>query len=243
MRSAILAFHICGGLIGLLSGGAAMFLRKGSRQHGIAGDVFVISMLGMASAGVLLAATKSQPGNILGGMLTIYLVSTAWMTATRRERKTGMLDGSMVDRKLFASKMFDWGALLIVLTVATANVTFGIQAAFSPTGLRYDYPPGPYFFLGSIAIIALVGDIRMLVHNGISGTQRIARHLWRMCFALFVASSSLFLARQQLFPELMRKTGTLVLLSFLPLMVMIFWLIRVRFANALKPKGAGLTHA
>jgi len=53
-----------------------------------------------------------------------------------------------------------------------------------------------------------------------------------MCFAFFVASSSLFLARQQYFPELMRRTGTLYLLSFLPLLLLVFWLIRVRFAKA-----------
>lgn len=233
MRSTILVIHICGGLIGLLSGGTAMFVRKGSRQHGIAGDVFVVSMLSMAAAGALLAVMKSQPGNILGGMLTLYLVATAWMTVKRRESKPRLSDW----------KLFDWIALLVVLTVATTNVTFGIQAAFSPTGLRYSYPPGPYFFLGSIAAIAFGGDVRMLVHGGVYGTQRIARHLWRMCFALFIASSSLFLARQQLFPALMRKSGTLILLSFLPLIVMIFWLIRIRFANALKIKGSGLRHA
>jgi hypothetical protein len=35
---------------------------------------------------------------------------------------------------------------------------------------------------------------------------------------------------------LMRKTGMLLLLSFLPLILMIFWLIRVRFANAYKKR-------
>jgi hypothetical protein len=90
--------------------------------------------------------------------------------------------------------------------------------------------------MGSVAVVATVGDVRMLLRRGISGTRRIARHLWRMCFALFIASSSLFLARQQLFPELMRKTGTLVLLSILPLILMIFWLIRIRFANAWKKR-------
>jgi hypothetical protein len=48
-----------------------------------------------------------------------------------------------------------------------------------------------------------------------------------MCFGWFIASSSLFLARQKLFPELMRKSGSLYLLSFLPLIVMIFWLARM----------------
>ena len=74
----------------------------------------------------------------------------------------------------------------------------------------------------------------MLLRRGISGTHRVARHLWRMCFALFVAASSLFLARQQYFPDLMRRSGSLYLLSFLPLVVMIFWLVRVRFANVFK---------
>jgi hypothetical protein len=52
-----------------------------------------------------------------------------------------------------------------------------------------------------------------------------------MCFALFIAASSIFLARQHLFPAFMRKTGALFLLSFLPLALMVFWLVRVRFAR------------
>jgi hypothetical protein len=185
-------------------------------------------MLTMAAAGVTLAVMKSQPGNILGGAFTFYLVATAWMTARRIAPETSF---------------FDWGALLIVLSVSVADVTLGSLAAMSPTGMIYDYPPGPYFFIGSVAVVAAGGDVRMLWRRGISGTPRIARHLWRMCFALFIASSSLFLARQQLFPELMRKTGTLIVLSFLPLVLMIYWLVRVRFADAFKRKIVGLRHA
>jgi uncharacterized membrane protein len=219
MRMPILVLHICGGLVGLLSGAMAMFFRKGSRWHGIAGSVFVVSMLTMASAGVTLAVMKSQPGNIVGGTLTFYLVATAWMTAKRRAPETGLLD---------------WGALLLILALAAVEMTWGVEAATSPTGLKYDYPPVPYFFMGSVAVLAAVGDVRMLVRRGIAGSHRLARHLWRMCFALFIASASLFLARQHLFPVFMRKTGSLVLLSFLPLVLMIFWLLRVRFAKAYK---------
>jgi hypothetical protein len=98
--------------------------------------------------------------------------------------------------------------------------------------MKHGYPAGPYFFFASIAAIAATGDVRMLVRRGISGTQRIARHLWRMCFALFVAAASIFLARQHLFPAFMRKTGAVIFLSVLPLLLLIFWLLRVRFANA-----------
>jgi len=59
-----------------------------------------------------------------------------------------------------------------------------------------------------------------------------------MCFALFIAAASIFLARQQIFPAIFRRTGVLFFLSFLPLMLMVFWLIRVRFANAYKKRGS-----
>jgi len=219
MRSPLLLLHIVAGTLGMLSGFVAVFLRKGSRRHGFAGNIFVMAMLCLSSSGVFLAIMKHQPGNILGGALTFYLVATAWRTARRKDGEPGI---------------FDCGAFLVVLGLAAIEATLGLEAAMSPTGLKYDYPPGPYFFLGSVAVLATLGDARMLVRHGISGTPRIARHLWRMCFALFIAAGSIFLARQQLFPELMRKTGTLVLLSFLPLILMIFWLIRVRVANAYK---------
>jgi hypothetical protein len=222
MRSPILLLHILAGTLGMLSGFVAVFLRKGSRRHGIAGKVFVIAMLSLSASGVYLAIMKSQPGNILGGTLTFYLVGTAWMTARRTDNAE--------------PGIFDWGALLVVLAVAASQITFGLEAAFSQTGLKYDYPPWPYFFMGSVALLAVIGDVRMLVRNGISGAQRIARHLWRMCFALFIAASSIFLARQHIFPAILQRTGVLYFLSFLPLLLMIFWMLRVRFTNAFKSK-------
>jgi hypothetical protein len=224
MRSPILLLHILAGTLGMLSGFIAVFLRKGSRQHGLAGKVFVIAMLSLSASGVYMAVMKSQLGNIMGGTLTFYLVATAWMTARRRENAE--------------PGIFDWGAFLFVSAVAACLITFGLEAAFSQTGLKYGYPAWPYFYMGSVASLAVVGDVRMLVRHGISGTQRIARHLWRMCFALFIAASSIFLARQQLFPAILQRTGVLYFLSFLPLLLMIFWMLRVRFTNAFKSKVA-----
>jgi hypothetical protein len=236
MYSPILLLHIASGTLGVLSGFVAVFLRKGSRQHALAGIVFCISMLSLSGSGAFMATLRHQPGNIVGGTLTFYLVATAWMTARRRDVRTGI---------------FDWVTLLVPVAVAAFNLTFGVRAAASPSGMQFGLPAGPYFFLGSVALIAAIGDVRMLVRGGIAGTQRIARHLWRMCFALFIASASIFLAREHLFPTIMRQTGALYLLSFLPLMLMVFWLIRVRFVNAYKKrvqekeksKVIGLAHA
>jgi hypothetical protein len=225
MRLPILVIHIIGGTLGMLSGFVAVFLRKGSRWHGLIGNVFVVSMLTMATAGTYLALMKWQPGNILGGTITIYLVGTAWITGRRRDSspawKTGFLD---------------WAGLSVVLAIAAIELTSGVQAALSPTGLKYGYPPGPFFMMGSVATLAAIGDVRMLVRGGISGSQRIARHLWRMCFGLFIAAASIFLARQHLFPAFMRKTGMLYFLSFLPLVLLIFWMIRVRVVPVFRKK-------
>ncbi len=220
--SPILLLHICSGTLGMLSGAVAVCLRKGSRRHGLAGDVFVISMLSLAVTGVYMAWVKAQPGNVLGGTLTFYLVATAWMTAKRK------------DTALSSS---DWVALLVSSVLACFTLTCAFLAATSPTGMKYGYHFGPYLFLGSVALLSAIGDLRLLVLHGISGTPRIARHLWRMCFAWFIAAISIFGARQQLFPELMRKTGMLLLLSFLPLMLMIYWLVRVRFKDAYQGQG------
>jgi len=88
-----------------------------------------------------------------------------------------------------------------------------------------------YFVLGSVALLCAAGDLRMIVRGGIFGGQRIARHLWRMCFGWFIASASIFIARPQIFPALLQRTNVLILAGFMPLILMIFWMIRVRFAK------------
>ena len=217
--SPVLIFHISAGTLGLVSGAAAMSFRKGSHRHRMAGNVFVISMLSMAAAAVYLAFMKQQISNVFGGILTLYLVTTAWVTARRRDGETGI---------------FDWGALLVALAIGAAIMTYGLEKANHRVGLKDGVPAGMYFFLGSVALLSAVGDVRMLVRGGVFGVHRIARHLWRMCFSLFIATGSFFLGQQQVFPHWLRKTKVLFLPAILPLILLIFWLIRVRFTNAYK---------
>jgi hypothetical protein len=217
--SPILALHICGGTVGCLSGFAAAAFRKGSRRHAIAGTIFVISILTLAASGAFMATMKFQPGNILGGAFTFYLVATAWLTAKHRHGEKGIAD---------------WIALSLALGVAAFEVTFAIQAAMSPTGRRFGYPPGPYILFGTMALLAVAGDLRMLLGSGVLGTKRIARHLWRMCFAWFIASASIFLARPHLFPAIMRKSGALIFLTVLPLILLIFWMVRVKYTKGFR---------
>ena len=212
----MLLLHICAGTVGLLSGFVAIALRKGSRRHGLAGDVFVVSMLLLGATGAYLGFMKDQMLNGLMGLLTFYLVGTAWLTARHRDGETGKLD---------------WAGLLVVLAVAAVMLSYGFKAVHSPTGSIGGYAPGFYFGWGTVALLFAAGDVRMLVRGGVSGNRRIARHLSRMCIGWFIASASVFLARQHIFPALIRRSGVLYFLTILPLLMLVFWLIRVKFAR------------
>jgi len=205
--------------LGLLSGTAAMVFRKGSRRHRLAGNVFVIAMLSLAASGAYIGFMKHQMLNGLMGVLSFYLVVTAWWSARRRDGETDI---------------FDWGALLVPLAVAAALMTFGVEAANNSRGFKGGYPAGAYFVFGSLALLFAAGDVRMLARGGVSGGQRVARHLVRMCFALFIATGSFFLGQQQVFPAALRNASVLLFLGILPLLLMIFWLVRIRFTNAYK---------
>lgn len=212
MRLPLLFLHIAGGIVGLLSGTVAMLYRKGSRGHRLAGDVFVVSMLTMGLCGATLAAMKHQMSNVFGGLVTFYMITTAWSTGRRRDAQTTLLD---------------WGAMVFATVLGGSLLTLGMLVIRGVVGPQAGVPLGMYFFMGTIPLLAAAGDIRMLVHGAITGTPRLARHLWRMCFGLFIASGSFFLGQQQVFPAALRKQYLLFPLAILPLVLLIYWLLRV----------------
>lgn len=214
--SPFLILHISGGAVGLLSGTAALIFRKGSRLHRAAGNVFFIAMLCMSASGAYLAYMKSETVNFVMGLLAFYLVATAWATVKRKEGEMGL---------------FEWGSVVIALAITIGMGSLGWYAATSPSGKIDGFPVGFYMAWATIALLSMIGDIRVLVKGGISGVSRIARHVWRMCFAFFIANASLFLGQPQVFPESVR--GTLVLASpvLAVIVLTIFWFVRVKFTS------------
>ncbi len=218
--SPILALHIAAGIVGILSGTAAMSFRKGYPRHTQAGQIVVLAMLTMAAAAVYLAVINHEPNNVGGGVLTFYLVGTAWLTARRRDGEPSR---------------FDWVALLLPLAIGVGGWINGIEALHSPTATKYGVPAGMHIFMGSICLLAAAGDVRMLVRGGVFGAQRVTRHLWRMCFGLFIATGSFFLGQgSKVFPAFVLKSGVLFIPAILPFLLLIFWMIRVRFTSVYK---------
>jgi uncharacterized membrane protein len=212
MRLPLLILHILAGTVGLLSGTFAIAVRKGGRLHRASGSIFTVAMLTLASSALCLAIMTSQHGNIIGSIITFYMISTAWLAGRRR-----------------AIGGLDLAALLAGIGGAAAVLMLGIWTLHHPDK---NAPAAMCFFLATVLLLAAAGDIRMLVRGGISGRPRITRHLWRMCFGLFFATGSFFLGQQQVFPAFLRGSIFLTVLAVLPFPLMIYWLIRVRFRDA-----------
>jgi uncharacterized membrane protein len=224
----ILIIHILGGTLGVASGFAAMFFRKGSRRHRIAGDVFVVSMIVMGVAGAWIAFTKSQHANLLAGLLTAYLVSSAWSTVARKRPRTNALNV---------------GLLLVVLATAGTGIIFALTVP--------EHASTYLTFVGIAALFA-IGDVRVLVRGGIEGAQRMVRHIWRMGFALFVATASFFLGtagdpvmkvsgpRARLFTPAIRATHLPMVPVIAVVAMTLYWIARVIFTNEYRKRKAAV---
>lgn len=212
--NALAFIHVCGATVGLIAGFLSAALRKGGSMHRIAGNVFVAAMLCMAGSGAYMAIfVKPNDGNVMGGMLTLYLVSTGWMAARRREQTVGA---------------FDVVAFAVAGLIGAAGVNWGIQAKLSAKGLHDGYPATMFFMFGAIALLFAASDLRMMLRGGVGGARRVARHLWRMSFALLFATLSLYPGNRTRLFSGVPNTGLLYLPHILIVASTLFWLIRLR---------------
>jgi hypothetical protein len=197
--------HIAAGLLGLVSGVVALYALKGGRLHRKSGMVFVYALLFMSASGALMAAFKRPlvAVNVVAGVLTFYMVVTALLTVRRPAARFQWIDPA---------------AALVALAVGLTAMGFVFGAG-----------DATFFIFGAVALLAAVGDARLLLGRRLDGPRRLTRHLWRMCFALFVAVGSFFLGQPQVFPKAVRDSGVLVLPVLIVLSTLFYWLVRVRF--------------
>ncbi len=215
-------FHIAAGTVSLLAGAAALSFRKGSRAHARAGTIFAIAMLGMSASATLMAALAPYGDtiNVLMGLFTLYLVATSWWTARRRNEEP---------------RVWDWLALAAALALSAGLARGGLEAATSITGTKEGHGPALWFFWSSVALLAASLDLRTIATMPLTRPARLTRHLWRMCAALFIAVTSLFLGQPQVFPENVRGTPLLFLPSLAVALALLYWLVRTNFTQARRP--------
>ncbi len=211
-----LIIHFAGGMLGLISGTVAVVAAKGGRTHRRAGMLFVIAMMtgGIFATGI--ALYEGNWGSVVGGAFTAYLVFTA-LTTVR----------PLTGRYARATNV---ALMLMALAIGSMQLTFAIGAIDHPVR---GVPTPMIFFVATVALLSAMGDWRLLRAGSIAGARRLARHLWRMCFGLFIASGSFFFGQIKFLPPSLRLMPLLATLGVAPLVVLLYWMWRIRLKKRL----------
>jgi uncharacterized membrane protein len=215
------ALHILGGVVAMIAGLVSVCARKGGYLHRTAGDMFVIAMTIMTIfAAVLGVIRPGQVINVFIAAFTLYLVTTGWLTARRGNSTTRAPEIISLAVSLVLCVPF----ALLIFQITTGFVLF--KSAFTIKG--------PILValcvFATIMATAAVGDLKIVVNRGLSGTPRIARHLWRMCFGLALALGSAFTnGFARMLPGAYHVPPAFFLPQLLMLVVLLYWLIRIRF--------------
>lgn len=203
----VLPVHILGGILALTFGYVALSASKGAPLHRRAGLGFVAAMIVMSLTGAIVAAAKGDRGSIVAGSLTFYFVVTGFLTVKRIP-----------------------GARTIETVAMCAAVVLSGFAIWAGSWLASRGRPeaAPMFIFAALTIVAVFGDWKMLNAGGIHGKPRIKRHLWRLCFAMWVAAASFFWGPPNRVPDVIRIPALLPIPVLVPVVVMLYWLWRMR---------------
>ena len=173
-------------------------------------------MLVLAGTGALIAAMKPERGTAVIGVLTCYLVVTSWATVRRRDGQAGR---------------FELYSLPVAVGCAGAMLAFGLLGASAPDGRMDSLPAAVHFPFAALAALAAGLDLNFILRGRLTGRQRIARHLWRMCTALLIAAFSILPRAAE--GDARGDPGlALAVPPLATLAAMVFWIFRVQFSRA-----------
>ena len=210
----MLPIHIVAGVLALVFGYVALFAPKGATLHRRSGMFFVLAMVALSLTGALIAFVNGSSISVVAGLLTFYFVTTALLTVRRPARE---------------SQSIDRVAMVLALAIAILGLKTGLET------LGRGRPEAiPMFIFGVVGLLAAAGDRRMIRAGGVEGTRRIARHLWRMCFAMWVAAASFFWGPPGRVPDIIYYPALLPIPVLAPIAVMAYWLWRIRVKKSLR---------
>jgi hypothetical protein len=209
----LLPIHVAAGGLALVVGAVALLVKKGGATHRRSGLLFVAAM-------IVMGATAAILGNVNGGLMAAYFVGTA-LTTVRSPSAW--------------SRGVNVAALALALALAAFSIVGGVKAVnspgLSPGGVPFRTIGVMSFFIAGVLLLAAAGDVRIMRFGTPRGRPRLARHLWRMCFALFIAAGSFFSIRERVASVLPEPftTGPMRALPILLIFgAMFYWLWRVR---------------
>ena len=209
----LLPVHVAAGGLALVLGALALLVKKGGPVHRRSGRLFVYAML-------VMGATAAMLGNVVGGLMAVYFAGTALTTVQPVSAWT---------------RRINLTALTIAVGLAILSIVGGVRAVnspgLSPGGVPFRTIGVMSFFLAGVLLLAAAGDLRIMRAGVPRGGPRLARHLWRMCFALFIAAGSFFSIRERV-AAILPAPFTSGPIRALPILLifgaMFYWLWKVR---------------
>jgi uncharacterized membrane protein len=213
-ESSLLFVHIFAGGTALAAGFLALYSEKGRWVHRKFGRVFAFAMLAMTTTGAVMALTyRPNRGNVIAAAITFYLVATGLVTVIRKVQDAPRLYDTLFGLGFFAT-VAAWG--------------FGLYAMGLP-GRSLDHIPAPALFMfAAVGTLGIFGDARLLRAGAIEGVARLRRHLWRMNYAMWVATTSFFYGQARHLPQWFRDANLNDYLVLLVFGTLVYWLIRLR---------------
>jgi hypothetical protein len=213
----LLPIHIAAGGLAIVLGAVALSVKKGGTIHRRSGLLFVCAMLVMGCSASILGFRKSPTdGNVFAGFMVAYFVGTALTT---------------VRPVSWWTRGFNVAALMVAVGLAFGDILGGVEAFNSPGGSRNGVPFPMLFFIATVMILAAIGYVRTMRSGVPRGAPRLARHLWRRCFALFIAAGSFFSVRERV-AKILPEPFTTAPMRALPILLlfgaMFYWLCRLR---------------
>ena len=186
MTTALLPVHIIAAVVALACGYVSLFATKGAPLHRKAGMLFVYAMVVMGVTASILEFLKgSAASGVIAPLITLYLVGTALTTVRPESRWT---------------RAINIAALACAVGLAIVLIVGGLNAVSTPGlsgGVPFRMIGVMSLFLAAVLLLAAIGDARVMRNGMPKGRARLARHLWRMCFALFIAAGSFFSIRER----------------------------------------------
>jgi hypothetical protein len=217
----LLPIHVAAGGLAIVFGAVALSVKKGGTNHRRSGLLFVYAMLVMGTTASILEFLRGAAAtNVVVALMSVYFVGTALTTVRPASRWT---------------RVINVAALTGAVGLAFVSIVGGVKAAsslgLSPGGVPFRTIGVMSFILAAVLLLAAAGDVRIMRSGMPRRGPRLARHLWRMCFALFIAAGS-FLSIRERVARILPPPFTTGPMRALPVLLlfgaMFYWLWRVR---------------
>ena len=214
MEGALLFVHILAGGTALAAGFLALYAEKGKWIHRRFGRAFAYAMMTMTvSAAIMALSYRPNRVNVIAATITFYLVCTGLLAVIR-----GVPD----------SRRLHIGLMVLGMLASLRAWALGAMSMSLPHHVLDQIPAVGIFMFAIIGTLGVIGDLRVLNKGSIEGTARLRRHLWRMSYAMWIATTSFFFGQARHLPEWMRSSNLNDYIVLGVIATLLYWLVKLR---------------